>query len=124
MGGWVAGVAMLAWLIGALVLGRDWQGHEISPGVWADGVSLTRWATCWVVLAVVAAVASRVLRRWTVRLLALLPLITWIAWQLRAGTLGPIPMAIYIVPTTAAWCAGLLIGDLVRRRLARSVYHS
>lgn len=120
MTGWIAGVAVLAWLVGVTVLGLDWQGHETSPGRWADGVSLERWAACWTLLALLAAFSGRRLRGWTARLLALLPLVAWIAWQLRTGTLGPIPMVIYLVPTMLAWSAGLLAGDVVRHRLARS----
>ena len=124
MTGWVAGVAVLAWLVGVVVLGFDWQGHELSPGVWADGVSLSRWAACWALLGLVAASTGRLLRGWSVRLLTLLPLVAWIVWQLRGSTLGPIPMVIYIVPTVLAWCAGLTIGDVVRQWLARSMYGS
>ena len=121
MTGWVTVVAGLAWLIGVIVLGFDWQGHERAPGVWADGVSLTQWSACWVLLALLAAGSSRLLRGWVIRLLALLPLVAWIVWQLRNSTLGPIPMVIYVVPTIAAWCAGLIVGRTVQQLLARSM---
>ncbi|AMY10453.1 hypothetical protein LuPra_03684 [Luteitalea pratensis] len=112
-------VAVLAWLIGVVVLGFDWQGHERAPGVWADGVSLTQWSVCWVLLALLAVATGRLLRGWAVRLLALLPLAAWIVWQLRNSTLGPIPMVIYLVPTIVAWCAGLIAGSTARQWLAR-----
>ena len=121
MVGWAIGVAGLAWVIGATVLGFDWQGHEHSPGVWADGVSLAQWAACWALLAMLAAATARLLSGWSVRLLTLLPLVGWIVWQLRGNALGPIPMVIYIVPTFLAWCAGLAIADGIRKRLARSM---
>jgi hypothetical protein len=121
MTGRAAGVAVFAWLIGITVLGFDWHGHERSPGVWDDGVSLAQWLACWAVLAVVGMVAGRVVRGWSPRALALLPLVAWIVWQLRGSTLGPIPMVIYIVPTGVTWAAGLVIGDIVRQRLARSM---
>jgi hypothetical protein len=121
MTGWAVVIATLAWLIGVIVLGFDWRGHERSPGVWADGVSLAQWAACWILLAVLGVGGGRMLRRWSVRLLTLTPLLAWIAWELRGSTLGPIPMVIYICPTVLAWCLGLTTGTLVRRWLARSV---
>lgn len=114
-------VALAAWLIGLVVLGFDWQGHEQSPGAWVDGVSLTQWSVCWGLLALLAIGTSRLLRGWTMRLLALAPLAAWIVWQLRGGTLGPIPMVIYLAPTLLVWCAGLVVGQALRQRLARSV---
>jgi len=120
MTGGVAAVAVLAWVIGVVVLGLDWQGHEISPGVWIDGVSLTQWSVCWALLALLAIGTSRLLKGWAARLLALVPLLAWIVWQLRSSTLGPIPMIVYGVPTVLFWCGGLLVGRTARRLLARS----
>ena len=115
MKGRVASVGLLAWLIGVVVLGFDWQGHEHSPGVWVDGVSLTQWSVCWGLLALLAMGAGRLLQGWALRLLALVPLGLWMVWQLRGGTLGPIPMVIYLVPTVLVWCAGLILGSAWRR---------
>ena len=121
---WCIAVSLLAWCIGVIVLGYEWRGHESAPGVWVDGVSLKQWAACWMLLALLAAGSARVLQGWRARLLALLPLVAWILWHLRVSTLGPIPMVIYVVPTTLVWCGGLLIGSVVWQRLARSVYGS
>jgi hypothetical protein len=106
------------------VLGFDWHGHERSPGVWVDGVSLTQWSTCWGLLALLAVVTSRLSKGWMEHLLALVPLLAWIVWQLRSSTLGPIPMIVYGVPTILIWCGGLIAGRTVRRYMARSVNDS
>jgi hypothetical protein len=124
MTGRVAAVALLAWLIGLLVLGLHWEGHERAPGVWVDGVSLTQWVACWGLLALLAIGTGRYLRGWPVRVLALLPLVGWIAWELSGSSLGPIPMIVYLIPTLLVWCAGLIVGKPVRRALARSVNDS
>jgi O-antigen/teichoic acid export membrane protein len=118
---WVAGTAVLAWLVGVVVLGLQWHGEERAPGIWIDGVSLVQWLLCWLLLAVLAmGVASR-LRGWPARLLAMVPLSAWVVWQLRASALGPIAMVVYLVPTVLVWCGALQLSMLVRRKLARSV---
>jgi hypothetical protein len=120
---WVAGTAVLAWLIGVIVLGLQWHGEERAPGIWVDGVSLAQWLLCWLLLAALAmSVASR-LRGWPARLLAIVPLSAWVVWQLRASALGPIAMVVYLVPTVLVWCGALQLSTLVRRKLARSVKH-
>jgi hypothetical protein len=112
---WSAGTAAATWVLGRVVLGARWGGVQVAPGVWRDSVALWQWATLWVLLAVLGfAVASRV-PRWPYRLAALVPLLAWIAWSLRGGTLGPIPLAIYGVPTLVAWCGALLVRDAMRR---------
>ena len=116
-----AGVALVAWLIGVLVLGRRWEGVQTSSGAWVDGVSLWQWLVCWVLLALLALAVGRRLRGWTARALALLPLTTWIVWQLSGGALGPIPMVIYLAPTCFVWAVGLQVGQMVGAWLARSV---
>jgi hypothetical protein len=123
MATWVAGTAVLAWLIGVIVLGLQWHGEERAPGIWVDGVSLAQWLLCWLLLAALAmSVASR-LRGWPARLLAIVPLSAWVVWQLRASALGPIAMVVYLVPTVLVWCGALQLSTLVRRKLARSVKH-
>ena len=124
MAGWIAGVAVLAWLIGVIVLGLQWQGEERAPGVWVDGVSLAQWLLCWLLLAVLAVRVARRLHTWSARLLAIVPLSVWIVWQLRGGALGPIPMFIYLVPTLLIWCGALAAVNMVQRRLAHSVKRS
>ena len=121
MTGLTAAVALVAWLIGVVVLGRSWQGVQTSSGTWVDGVSLWQWLVCWVLLALLAVAAGHRLRRWTARALALLPLIAWIVWQLSGGALGPIPMVIYLVPTVSVWVVGLHVGQVIGVWLARSV---
>ena len=112
---WTAGTAALVWLAGVLVLGTRWEGIEVAPGVWRDSISLRQWAALWVVLAVVACAVGARLPRWGHRLVALVPLVAWIAWSLRFGALGPLPLVIYGTPTVAAWCAGLLLRDAWQR---------
>ena len=124
MAGWVTGCAVLAWLIGAVVLGLQWQGEERAPGVWVDGVSLRQWLLCWLLLAVLAVSVARLLHSWPARLLAVGPLTAWIVWQLRGSALGPIPMIVYVVPTLLIWCGALQAAVLFHRWLARSVKHS
>jgi hypothetical protein len=58
------------------------------------------------------------LPRWSLRAWALLPFTLWVAWELRHGALGPIPMVIYLVPTAFVWSAALVSGDWMRRRPA------
>lgn len=120
MTGTVAGVALVAWLIGAVVLGSSWQGMPTASGAWVDGVSLIQWFACWGLLALLAVAAGHRLRGWMARLVALLPLTSWIVWQLSGGALGPIPMVIYLVPTFLVWGGALEAGGLVRRWLARA----
>lgn len=116
---WGLGVALVTWLIGVAILGRDWHGHQQTSGTWVDGVSLLRWATCWAALALVAFGTAPYLRGWSIRLLALLPLIGWIVWQLRGSALGPIPMVIYVLPTALIWCGALATGGWAHRRWRR-----
>ena len=112
---WTAGTAALVWIVGVLVLGTRWEGIEAAPGVWQDSISLRQWAALWLILTVSAyAVGARV-RSWPHRMLVVTPLLLWIAWSLRHGALGPLPMVIYGVPTVAAWGAGLLVRDAWRR---------
>lgn len=112
---WTAATAALAWLAGLVILGTRWHGVEVAPGRWQDAISLRQWAALWALLALLAWSVGGRLTRWPRRTMALLPLLAWIAWSLRAGTLGPVPMVIYGVPTLAAWCGGLLARDAWRR---------
>lgn len=114
MNRWMAATAAMAWALGRMVLGARWEGVQVAPGVWRDSVGLGQWVTLWVLLAVLGLGVARRLRPWRHRLLALVPLLAWIAWSLRAGTLGPIPLAVYAVPTLAAWCGALLARDAIR----------
>ncbi|WP_291982991.1 hypothetical protein [Luteitalea sp.] len=116
--GTTVGIAGVAWLIGALVLGFRWSGQPSTDGAWHDDVSLTRWAACWALLALLAVATAPRLPRWSLRVWALLPFTLWVVWELRHGALGPIPMVIYLVPTALVWSAALVSGDWMRRRPA------
>lgn len=116
MARWTIGAATLAWLLGRVVLGTQWGAVESAPGVWQDAISLRQWALLWALLAVLAVAVATVVPRWTHRLLALVPLLAWIGWSLRGGTLWPIALAIYGTPTVLAWCGGLLMRDARWRR--------
>lgn len=114
-----AGLSALLLVLGLVVLGARWEGIEVAPGVWRDAVSLQQWAWLWAALTVGGAVAAGWLSRWPFRVCALAPLLAWIAWSLRGGTLTPLAFVIYAVPTITAWCGGLALGDVLRH-LARS----
>jgi hypothetical protein len=111
---WIAVAAGVAWLLGRIVLGSRWDGVEVAPGVWRDGVGLWQWAMLWLLLAGLGLATARRLRGWAPRLLVLAPLLAWLAWSLREGNLGLIPVIIYGVPTVIAWCCGLLARDATR----------
>ena len=113
---WTAGTAAVAWLLGRIVLGSRWDGVEIAPGLWRDSVGLWQWAILWLLLAGLAIGVAARLTRWSHRMVALVPLLCWIAWSLREGTLGPLPVVIYGLPTLVAWCGPLLAHDALRRR--------
>ena len=101
-------------IVGMGVLGRLWIGREVSPGQWRDGVSLTRWGVLWTLLLLGGIATAPALRGWRARVLAIVPLLVWIAWKLRGGSLAPIAFAIYAMPTVLAWLAGALLGDRVQ----------
>jgi len=115
-------MTLKAWLmtvgvtsVGMGVLGGDWVGRAVSPGHWQDGVSLSRWVVLWALMLLGGAAAASVMPRWLPRLVAILPLLLWIAWQLRGGSLAPIAFGIYSMPTVLAWLAGALLGDAIWR---------
>jgi hypothetical protein len=83
-------------------------------------VSLGQWAALWVLLVVIAMAGADRLPRLSQRALAPVPLLVWIGWSLRGGTLTPLAFVIYAVPTVAAWGVGLGLGDGARF-LARTV---
>lgn len=100
---------------GIVVLGTSWEGRQIAPGVWRDGVTLTQWAVLWVVLAAIGMAVAAPVRGWRARMTAITPLLLWVAWQLRASALGPPAFVIYAVPTLVVWLAALAGVDWIRR---------
>ena len=116
MAWWTVGLGVGYVVIGMLVLGTRWTGIETAPGQWRDAITLPQWLVFWVALAAGAAAGATRVPRWMPRLLTLVPLIVWIAWSLRHGTLGPIPLAIYGAPTVVAAMLGYAGADFARRR--------
>lgn len=106
-----AGLAAGFVVLAIVLLGTQWDGVEVSPGVWRDRVSLARWAVFDGVLFVIGAAACRSVPRWTARAAVLLPVLLWLAWQLRAGTLWPLALAIYGTAVVVSWFAGCLVAD-------------
>ena len=113
---WSVGTAAFVWLLGRVVLGSRWQATEVAPGVWQDAITLNQWMVLWALLAASAFTVAPFISRWPRRLLVLLPLLAWIAWSLRTGTLWPIALALYAGPAVLAWCAASYLRDVVRRR--------
>jgi hypothetical protein len=123
-GGWpaacrVALVAAAALTLGIGTLGTRWRGVEVAPGLGEDTVTLVHWARCWAALAVLAVAAAHQLRGWSHRVMTMVPLLSWLAWSLRQGTLGPLAFVIYAVPTLGLWVGALQLTD--RWWLARTV---
>ena len=118
------GIAATIWVFGLIVLGTQWEGTEAAPGVWEDGVSLQRWGLFWVGLFVGGALVAPWLPRWRHRGLALVPLLTWVAVELRHGSLAPIAWCMYAAPTAGIWLAGTWLGDRTGGPLARGVKRS
>ncbi|HTV02036.1 MAG TPA: hypothetical protein VMF13_15920 [Luteitalea sp.] len=117
-------VAATIWLFGLVMLGTRWQGVESAPGVWTDAVSLQRWVLFWAGLFVGAGLVAPWMPRWRHRILALLPLLAWLAVELRHGSLAPVAWLVYATPTAGLWLLGLLAGDRIGGPLARSVKRS
>ena len=122
-GVFAGGVAALLVVAGVTILGTRSEGIQVAPGVWRDAVSLRQWLALWLTVAALGGAAAWRVPAWRTRLAAVLPLLGWMGWVLRGGTLLPIAFVVYAVPTAAAWLGGLALGDLARR-LARSVKRS
>ncbi len=114
MSRWVALAGLLAWALGVAILGTRWEGVEVSPGVWRDSVTLRQWAALWVALVLCAMTVAHRIPRWWPRLVVLVPLLAWIGWSLRGGTLTPLAFAIYATPTVLAWTVALAVSDALR----------
>lgn len=101
-----------------VTLGTDWTGVEVAPGVWRDRVTLTHWATFYGAIALLGLATGRWLPTWPRRLVVVAPVLAWMTWQLRTGTLWPVALALYGTGTALAWLFGCGVASLVvvRRR--------
>jgi hypothetical protein len=102
--------------VAVITLGTRWQGVEIEPGIWRDSVSPARWALLASVLVLAGGAAAPALPTWPRRLRVLVPLLAWILWQLRHGTLWPVAFAVYATGIVVSWLAGVLVGLACARR--------
>lgn len=116
----VIGSAIALLLLALLILGTSWGGQVSVDGTWVDGVSLRQWAAFLVAVAAVGVVVGPRLTSTRDRLLPLLPTLLWLGIALW-GTLGPIPLVIYLVPTALVWFAALAVGARRRIGLARTM---
>ena len=114
------GSAIALLVLALLILGTSWGGQVTADGTWIDGVSLRQWAVYLVAVAIVGVVVGPRVRSIRDRGLALAPTLVWLGVALW-GPLGPIPLLVYLVPTTAVWLVSLEVGARLRPGLARSV---
>lgn len=96
-------------VLALLILGTNWGGQVRLDGTWVDGVSLRQWAVFLVAVAAVGVVVGPRITAPRDRLIPLLPTFLWLGIALW-GTLGPIPLVIYLVPTALVWFAALAVG--------------
>lgn len=108
--GLAAGIVAL----GVITLGTDWTGVEVSPGVWRDRVTPARWLLFGGVLVMLGIVSGRWVPMWGRRVAILMPVLLWVAWQLQAGTLWPIALAVYGTVIVVCWLAGCALSSKVR----------
>lgn len=113
-----AALAAAVVALAVVTLGTDWTGVEVAPGVWRDRVTLTRWASFYGAIALLGLATGRWLPTWPRRLVVLGPVLAWMTWQLRAGTLWPVALALYGTGTVLAWLLGCVVASAVvgRRR--------
>lgn len=113
-----AALAAAVVALAIVTLGTDWTGVEVAPGVWRDRVTLTRWAYFYGTLALVGLATGRWLPSWPRRIVVLVPVLAWMTWQLRAGTLWPIALALYGTGTVLSWLFGcaVAVGLMAGRR--------
>ncbi len=116
------GVAVGLVGLGMVVLGLDWTGVEVAPGVWRDRVSLLRWIVFGACLFVSGVAAAHLLPQWRERMAAVVPLLLWYGWQLRHGTIWPIALGIYGGATILLWVAACLTPTLWQRHTAAPPY--
>jgi hypothetical protein len=101
-----AALAAVLVVLAVLTLGTDWTGVEVAPGVWRDRVTLTHWSFFYGAVALVGVATGRWVLTWPRRLIVLGPVLAWITWQLRLGTLWPIALSLYGTGTVLSWLMG------------------
>lgn len=109
----VIGSAIALLVLALLILGTRWGGQMSVDGTWVDSVSLPQWAAFLVAVAAVGVVVGPRVASARRRLLPLLPTMVWLGIALW-GTLGPIPLVIYLVPTALVWVVATAVGTRVR----------
>jgi hypothetical protein len=114
------GSAVALLVLALLILGTSWGGQVRVDGTWVDGVSLRQWAAFLVAVAAVGVVVGPRITTARDRLIPLLPTFLWLGIALW-GTLGPIPLVIYLVPTALVWFAALTVGGRRSIGLARTM---
>lgn len=112
------GLALGILALAVITLGTDWTGVEVSPGVWRDRVTPARWAFFGGLLVLLGIVSGRWVPLWGQRVAILVPVLAWVAWQLQAGTLWPIALAIYGLGIVACWLTGCALSSKIRLRPA------
>lgn len=110
-----AGISALLLALGILVLGTRWDGIEVAPGVWRDSVTLQRWSAFWIALAVAGVALAGRLGSWSDRIFAVVPVLLWMAWSLRHGSIWPVAFVTYAVPTVLVWLTAVVLTFRVRR---------
>lgn len=116
----VIGSAIALLVLAVLILGTNWGGQMAAGGAWVDAVSLPQWAAFLLAVAAVGVMVGPRITSARHRLLSLLPTMVWLAMALW-GTLGPIPLVIYLVPTAVVWVVATAGGARVRGALARTM---
>ena len=106
------GLALGILALAVTTLGTDWTGVEAAPGVWRDRVTPMQWVVFGVLLVVLGVVSGRWVPQWGRRVAVLVPVLAWVAWQLRHGTLWPIALAIYGSGIVLCWLGGTALSRM------------
>jgi hypothetical protein len=105
------GLALGILALAVITLGTDWTGVEILPGVWRDRVTPGRWALFGALLVALGLVSGRWVPQWSRRLAVLVPVLLWVLWHLRHGTLWPIAFTIYACAILVCWLGGCALSS-------------
>lgn len=103
-------------VLAVVTLGTDWRGVEIGPGEWRDRVTPLQWAWMLAATTLLGAVGGTLVRAWPRRIVIVVPVLVWLLWQLREGTLWPIAVALYGSALVVAWVVGVTVGGWLRVR--------